>query len=582
VTERTGRCLNTDYCALGDARSVVRLPADAPYICPECAHGLVPVPRWSSPREAASLALGVLLVAGSAGAGFVTANSINGDHIWQRVQGFAARAPRRVALAPHVAAPTAPVTRILSYATFTPTPPAVTVLASATFAAVPTVVSVVAIASFTPPPLPLPLRVILRLSGSDTVAAGPLSRLAATFLARRGDTDIDVETPGRDEMRVVGTQRDHRDAVVITSDGSAQGMAALAHGRADLAVLARPAAVEEVSAVVARDKSHDVILQYPVADDPVAIIVNPDSPLKEMTLAEAQAVFGGNGRLSGITRRYASDDMSGLDAGLKHPQVGKLDIGESVNRMRDGRAVADAVAADPGGIGLVPLSLAGDNHVVALRDRDPIKLTHPLFLVGQAHAANAEARDFVRFVLSSAGQDAVQAAGLIRLPPPAAAKTQPPPATAAVPDPKTQPAVADDPVAEKDPFAGMDVLSQSSHVFTMPAGGKLVNASLADVKFPSGPPVSAHATSDTGDAKLPPPSPANGVMKVDCVIELTGVPSDCKVVSAKGTKSGSKAVLEWLSSGGVRYSPSTKDGKPVATRRELTVSYRPPPGNGGS
>jgi hypothetical protein len=142
--------------------------------------------------------------------------------------------------------------------------------------------------------------------------------------------------------------------------------------------------------------------------------------------------------------------------------------------------------------------------------------------------------------------------------------------------------VADEPVAEKDPFAGMDVLSQSSHVFTMPAGGKLVNASLADVKVPAGPPVSAHATSDTGDAKLPPPSPANGVMKVDCVIQLTGVPSDCKVVSAKGTRSGSKAVLEWLSSGGVRYSPSTKDGKPVATRRELTVSYRPPPGNGGS
>ncbi len=561
--------MNTDYCALGDARTVIHVAAAADFVCPECARPLGPVARWNRVREAMLLALGVLTVIGSAATGFYTGHFPAGERAWQRV--LAVAAPPHVARVAVSPPPPVPVVTILSYARFVPKPqfvPVVTVLAQSA-------VEVLGTASFTALP-PKPVRVVLRLAGSDilTHTAGPL--LAQAYLKARGETDIEASRAGTNEIRVTGTGGDYRDTLLVSEDGSSAGLAALAQGEADIVLTARPAADDELAAVSNRAEDHLV------AQVPVAVIVNAANPLAQLTFTQVQAVFGGNARLTGIARRYASDDMSGADTGLAQAVVAGIAIGPQVGRMKDGRAVADAVAADPGGIGLVPMGFVGANRVVGIGGAVPghgqPMLLHDLRLVLRGKAPGEEARAFMAFVLGARGQAVLAACGFLKPRPvqnaarPAARPTARKPAPIPVP-PAAKVEAA---LPEKDPFDGMQTLADTTHVFTLPANGRIVPGTVENVKL-TGDPAREAAGPVT---PLPAPSPAHGLMKIACTIELTGVPSHCQVQSAQGTRSGASAVLNWLTSGQVRYAPTLKNGKPVVATRELTVSYRPP-GAGG-
>ncbi len=559
MTERAGRCLNSDYCTLGDARTRIRLAPEAAFVCPECARPLIPWVGWRRARETVLTALGVLTVCGSAAAGFITAHSHDGEQAWQRVLALVSSpSQRKPPVIVRPAPPPPPVVTVLSVAYFMPrlpAPPVVTVLAYGGLEVLGRAETVAK-----------PVRVILRIDGSDIITGTAAPLLARAYLSARHATDI-----GSAGTLVIGTQGDHIDAVQIASHGSADGLAALAGGQADIVLTARAASAAELGALPRPP------VEQVVAQALVVVIVNQANPLAQLSFDQAQAVFGGDARLTGIARRYAGDDLSGADAGSTRLAVGGLPIGPLVGHMRDSQATAAAVAADPLGIGLVPSRFAGPNRIVTVLPpppgRGPAKLRHPLRLVWRGADAGPEARDFVRFLLGPAGQAVLAASGFPGPPPreaPKQAPKRPPPAAAASQAPGAR-------APEKDPFGDMEKVSETEHVFTMPANSRLVPGPVDKVTLTGDP---AAVTGTEGDAaKLPAPSPSHGLMKVACTIELTGVPSHCQVKSAHGTKSGSGAVLSWLTSGQVRYAPAYKDGKPIVAIRELTVSYRPPRGN---
>jgi hypothetical protein len=66
---------------------------------------------------------------------------------------------------------------------------------------------------------------------------------------------------------------------------------------------------------------------------------------------------------------------------------------------------------------------------------------------------------------------------------------------------------------------------------------------------------------------------APGDVHADCKIGLDGIPTDCRQISHSGTQQEADAILAWLPSGGIRYTPAQKDGHPVAERRVLTVKF---------
>jgi hypothetical protein len=140
-------------------------------------------------------------------------------------------------------------------------------------------------------------------------------------------------------------------------------------------------------------------------------------------------------------------------------------------------------------------------------------------------------------------------------------KPTPPPAAVAQKPPVAAAIHADADAADPAPPA------PHRRVVMLPATARFSYAPLKDVNFPKLPPrffMSSRATAD---------KPKQGSLQVDCAIETTGVPSDCHVMNAKNAAAVSDALLAWLGSGMVHYTPKTEDGHPVRSRRTLTLDF---------
>ena len=61
-------------------------------------------------------------------------------------------------------------------------------------------------------------------------------------------------------------------------------------------------------------------------------------------------------------------------------------------------------------------------------------------------------------------------------------------------------------------------------------------------------------------------------MQVDCAIDASGVPQDCKLLSSLHSGGVSESILSWLSSGAIRY-PTTDANGQKGGRRVLTVKF---------
>ena len=208
---------------------------------------------------------------------------------------------------------------------------------------------------------------------------------------------------------------------------------------------------------------------------------------------------------------------------------------------------------------------------------------------------------FVNFAGSPRARAEIAAAGFAPpvppapAPKPAAKKAVPPPAPAAPeaekapmpPAAPPKPAVAEAPPSPKVPempamppappapavadatAPGPNAAPPGPRAIMLPAGSKITFGPLKDVDMPAANPRMVFL--QPGKTPRPP-----GKLQVDCMIQTSGVPTDCRQVSEHGDEDVSGVILQWLGSGAIRYSPATKDGHPVEERRVLTVNFREP------
>jgi outer membrane biosynthesis protein TonB len=66
-----------------------------------------------------------------------------------------------------------------------------------------------------------------------------------------------------------------------------------------------------------------------------------------------------------------------------------------------------------------------------------------------------------------------------------------------------------------------------------------------------------------------------GAVTVSCTIEPSGSPAGCHVVGVQGGNGFSRAVLQWLGSGRVRYAPVLRDGQPITEPHQWVVHFKP-------
>lgn len=213
------------------------------------------------------------------------------------------------------------------------------------------------------------------------------------------------------------------DSIVLQANGSAEGMEQLVNGEVGMALLMRDLTDPEVEAAVTKDG----LRSFPIAWDGVAVVVNPASPIQQLSRTELADIYSGAVTdWSRLGWKKGGEIMAITGA----PKLGLFGFGQqillsdsayakSVYALESEETIAREVAARPNAIALLSRPYVTE-RVRALRvapakglpyvafDREGmLRRRYPLLrslAIATPQEPRKSAADFITFVSSVDGQ----------------------------------------------------------------------------------------------------------------------------------------------------------------------------------
>lgn len=240
--------------------------------------------------------------------------------------------------------------------------------------------------------------------------------------------------------------------IEVEGKGSATAPTALIEGTAQFGPMSRPMKNEEISAFKTKFGYEPTAIKTSL--DVLAVYVHRDNPIKSLSLQDVDAIFSKtrkSGAKKDITtwgdlgltgewankpiQLYGRNSASGTYGYFKEHGLAKGDFKDTVKEQPGSAAVVQGVATDKFGIGYsgigyktdavkaVPLSLKPDSEVIPATEENALAGKYPLgrYLLVYINKAPKQdldpaRREFLLYVLSAAGQEAVVKNGYIALP----------------------------------------------------------------------------------------------------------------------------------------------------------------------
>lgn len=247
---------------------------------------------------------------------------------------------------------------------------------------------------------------VLELNGSTTVA--PVGQVwAEVFMDENPDVDITV----------VGT-------------GSGDGVAALINGTTDIAMSSRDIKEEELQEI---EETHgEAAQEFVIGQDALAVIVNENNPVEELTLEEIKGIFTGEivswADVGGEDREilvYTRDTASGTYAFMQEEVLDDEDYAAESRVTASNAALAETVSQEEAAIGYVGIGFLDQVKAVGVKadeDAEPVlpsmetletyPIIRPLiFLVVGAPTPVEQA--FIDFGMSAEGQELLEETGFL-------------------------------------------------------------------------------------------------------------------------------------------------------------------------
>jgi phosphate transport system substrate-binding protein len=242
------------------------------------------------------------------------------------------------------------------------------------------------------------------IKGSDTLGAKLVPQLAESFKAQNPGTTFE-----------------------IAAEGSTTGISAIIDGTAQIGMSSRRAKPTEMSAASAKGINMKPTV---VAYDGIAVIVNGNNPVKELTRKQIEQIFTGDitdwsalGGKPGKISIYTRNTSSGTYSDFKEMAMKKRDYAGSSQKMAGNEQIAAEVAKNPSGIGYVGLAYMKTPgvHTVSVDGVLPTAETvrakkyayqRPTFYYTRGEP-EGEAKAFVDFTLSGKGQAIASAVGFV-------------------------------------------------------------------------------------------------------------------------------------------------------------------------
>lgn len=190
----------------------------------------------------------------------------------------------------------------------------------------------------------------ITVKGSDTMVI-LAQKWAETYMA--GNKDVTIQ---------------------VTGGGTGTGFAALQNNTTDLCNASRPIKSEEVLNCVKAFKKKPN--EHTVALDGLAVYVNAENPIKELTLEQLDGIFTGKttnwkevGGKDAPIVLYSRENSSGTYEFFKEHVLKKKDFAANAQTMPGTAAVLQAVAKDANGIGYGGAAYgAGAKHIAVKKD----------------------------------------------------------------------------------------------------------------------------------------------------------------------------------------------------------------------
>ncbi len=244
---------------------------------------------------------------------------------------------------------------------------------------------------------------MISLKGSDTLGAKLIPQIAESYKAK-GHALVKFE---------------------IAAEGSSTAFTALADGTADIGMSSRKAKEEEITACKAKGIN---LVEHSVCRDMLCVLVNQSSPITNLTKAQVADIYTGQiknwseiGGTPGPISIYTRNTSSGTYKDWQKMAMEGRDYAASSLKMAGGEPVQIEVAKNQGGICYSGLAYSKTPGTKAM----PIDGIAPVAENAKTYAysreyylyvsdkASAEAKSFVDYVLSPAGQAVVKIVGFI-------------------------------------------------------------------------------------------------------------------------------------------------------------------------
>ena len=209
--------------------------------------------------------------------------------------------------------------------------------------------------------------------------------------------------------------------VEVQGGGSTAGLQAAESGLVDIGMCSRSLTDQEA-------RRFTPIL---IARDGLAVVVNLENPVSQLSLAQLRALFAGRvtnwkavGGKDGPVWPITREEGSGTRESFLRLVMGDEGISRRALTQESNGAVKELVKGDPAAIGymslglvgkeLKPMAVAGVPPTVENVQAGGYHLVRPLLFVTKG-AANPAAQGFVDFVLSPEGQSLLATEGLVRV-----------------------------------------------------------------------------------------------------------------------------------------------------------------------
>ena len=225
--------------------------------------------------------------------------------------------------------------------------------------------------------------------------------------------------------------------IAVTGGGSGTGIAALLNGTTDLCMASRDIKPEELEA--AKEVGVE-LTEHSVALDGIAVVVNPENGLSELSLEQIGKIFTGeytNWQQAGGEDRpivvLSRESSSGTYVFFREHAMGDLDYSVDTRYLPATATIVQQVGEDKGAIGYVGLGYAesakdkvkslgvikAEGAEAVMPTMETVKdesysIARALYLY-QPGGAPEIADEFIAFCFSDEGQDIVEETGYVRV-----------------------------------------------------------------------------------------------------------------------------------------------------------------------